>query len=134
MKIKATFVMLLVSVMVYSQKYEVSKTEVLVDAQENKWSPTLENSFIESVSLIPGGSVEITLPNKETVLIYKLEITVKADKDGHEVKTFSPPLMRGTDSEIEITFVDNKPAFAYGHSKGWNKSKPDEIVIFRLWF
>lgn len=118
----------------YSQQHYVSKTEVLVDAQKNQWSMTTENVFVESINFIPGGSLELTLPNKQTVLIYKLEITTKIDKDGNNVLKFSLPLIRGSDSEIEITMINNKPAFAYGNSKGWQISEPNKLVIFRLWF
>lgn len=134
MKYVTTLAMLLISIAVYCQKYDVSKTEVLIDIQNNTWSQTTENAFIDSVTLIPDGSLEIDLPNKETVLIYKLEIAKSTDKNGNEIKTFVPSLTRGTNSEIEITFIRGKPAFAYGHSRGWNRSKPSELVIFRLWF
>ena len=134
MKHIVTILMLLISITVYCQKYDVSKTEVLIDVQNNIWSETTENVFIDSVSLIPDGSLELTFSNKETVFIYKLEITESTDKNRNTVKTFAPTLTRGTNSEIEITFIQNKPAFAYGHSKGWNRSKPNELVIFRFWF
>lgn len=128
------FLSLFMNCLVFSQEYNVSKTEVLVDVQQNKWSQTTENAFVESISLIPGGSLEITSPNKGTSLIYKLEIEIKQDKDGNKVMKFSPVLDRGTDSEIEITMINGKPAFAYGHSKGWHRSEPNKIVVFRFWF
>lgn len=134
MKYRSTLIMILLCATVYCQKYDVSKTEVLIDTQNNTWSQTTENAFIDSVTLIPDGSLEIALPNKETVFIYKLEISKSTDKNGDDVKTFVPPLIRGTNSEIEITFISGKPAFAYGHSKGWNRNKPNELVIFRFWF
>jgi hypothetical protein len=47
---------------------------------------------------------------------------------------FSPKLIRGSNSEIEITLIDKIAAFAYGNSVGWEKSNPSKITIFRLWF
>lgn len=126
--------MLIVNSIAYSQEFSVSKTEVLVDVENNIWSPTTENVFIKTISLIPGGSIEVKLPNNETELIYKTEITSKTDKNGYKVMIFSPKLIRGSNSEIEITIVDNKPAFAYGNSVGWERSNPSKITIFRFWF
>ncbi|MFC4738977.1 hypothetical protein ACFO3U_03130 [Flavobacterium ponti] len=125
---------LISNITIYSQEYNVSKTEVLVDVQKNNWSQTTENAFVESINFIDGGSIEITLPDKEIILIYKLEINYKTDKDGYKVMTFFPNLVRGSNSEIEVTLINGKPAFAYGHSLGWEKSNPNKITIFRLWF
>ncbi len=134
MKKTALIFMLFLNSVVFSQQFNVSKTEVLVDTEKNIWSPTTENVFIESISLLPGGSIEVTLSNKGTELIYKSEIISKIDKNGNKVMIFSPKLIRGSNSEIEITLIDKIPAFAYGNSVGWEKSNPSKITIFRLWF
>jgi hypothetical protein len=134
MKKTALIFMLFLNSVVFSQQFNVSKTEVLVDTEKNIWSPTTENVFIESFSLLPGGSIEVTLSNKVTELIYKSEIISKIDKNGNKVMIFSPKLIRGSNSEIEITLIDKIAAFAYGNSVGWEKSNPSKITIFRLWF
>lgn len=134
MKKTALIFMLFLNSVVFSQQFNVSKTEVLVDTEKNIWSPTTENVFIESINLLPGGSIEVTLSNKGTELIYKSEIISKIDKNGNKVMIFSPKLIRGSNSEIEITLIDKIPAFAYGNSVGWEKSNPSKITIFRLWF
>lgn len=134
MKKTAIVLMLLISSVAFSQEFNVSKTEVLIDIEKNIWSPTTENVFIETITLLPGGSVELTLPNKETQLIYKSEIVNTNDKNGNKIMTFSPKLIRGSSSEIEITIINNQPAFAYGNSLGWEKSNPSKITIFRFWF
>lgn len=134
MKKIAIILMLIISNAAFSQEYNVSKTEVLIDIEKNIWSPTTENVFIETITLLPGGSVELTLPNKETQLIYKSEIVNTNDKNGNKIMTFSTKLIRGSNSEIEITIINNKPAFAYGNSIGWEKSNPSKITIFRFWF
>ncbi len=134
MKKVTIILMLIVSSIAYSQEFNVSKTEVLVNVEKSIWSPTTENVFIETINLLPGGSIEVTLPNKEVELIYKSEITNKTDKHGYKVMVFSPKLIRGSNSEIEITIINNKPAFAYGKSIGWERSNPSKITIFRFWF
>lgn len=134
MKKIVIILMLIVNSIAYSQEFNVSKTEVLVDSGKNIWSQTTENVFVETVNILPGGSIEVTLPNKRTELIYKSEITNTTDKHGNKVMTFSPELIRGSNSEIEITLINNKPAFAYGNSVGWERSNPSKITIFRFWF
>ena len=50
MKKTALIFMLFLNSVVFSQQFNVSKTEVLVDTEKNIWSPTTENVFIESKS------------------------------------------------------------------------------------